>query len=310
MRTLRAVVVGVGRMGRHHARVYADMPDVDLVAIVDPDPVACLEVAREYACVDYDNPVDLCSETDFDLASICTPTVHHHGAAITMILMGAHVLVEKPVAATVPEARDLIASAHQRGVVLAVGHIERCNPIVTEVKRRMDAGDLGDVYRVATRRVGPSPRRIRDVGVAVDLATHDLDVMRYLLDCEPLDCHAMLQHRRHGWMEDGVDALLRFESGAVGVLSCDWLSTAKQRTLAVTGAQGEIVADYIAQEATVYTAPDSCESVTVPREEPLVVELRSFVAACRGESRPAATGEDGLRALEMAIELGEEEGNG
>jgi len=238
-----------------------------------------------------------------DLVSVAVPTSEHFSVAGLTITAGCHVLVEKPIASTITAAEMLIKQAKRFDRILAVGHIERCNPIVSATKALLDAGDLGQVYRITTRRVGPSPQRIRDVGVTVDLATHDLDVMRYLLRSEPLFIQAELQHNAHGGLDDGVAALIRFENGVVGVLECDWLSCAKDRRLTITGSLGVWEANYLTQTAMMRASPTSQASYNVPQEEPLLVELRSFVAAVRGEGRPAATGEDGLRALEMALAI-------
>jgi len=230
------------------------------------------------------------------------PTVHHLKVA-GFALTQCHVLVEKPITHTVEAARALIGIAQEVGHILAVGHIERCNPVVSAVKRHIDAGDLGRIYRISTRRVGPSPVRIRDVGCTVDLLVHDLDVARYLLRSEPLTYHAELLKANHGDYDDAVTAIVRFEDGVIGCFESDWLSSAKQRTLTITGERGVLAANYITQTGTLQYAPGKQENIAVVHEEPLAAELRSFVAAARGEGRPAATGEDGLQALEMAMAI-------
>jgi len=300
---LKAAVIGLGEMGRHHARVYAQMEDVRLVAVCDLDRRGLENVTRTWGAMAYTDMAAMFAECRPDLVTVAVPTVHHLKVA-GFALTQCHVLVEKPITHTVEAARALIGLAQEVGHILAVGHIERCNPVVSAAKHHIDAGcDLGRIYRISTRRVGPSPVRIRDVGVTVDLATHDLDIMRYLLQSEPLFVQAELQHNEHGDYEDSVDALIRFENGVVGVLECDWLSSAKQRTLTITGENGVLLANYITQTGVLQYAPGKQKNIAVVREEPLTVELRSFVAAARGEGRPAATGEDGLQALEMAMAI-------
>ena len=302
MHALKAAVIGLGEMGQHHARVYAQMEDVRLVAVCDSDPTRLENVTRTWGAMTYTDVAVMFAECRPDLVTVAVPTVHHLKVA-GFALTQCHVLVEKPITHTVEAARALIGMAQEVGHILAVGHIERCNPVVSAVKRHIDARDLGRIYRISTRRVGPSPVRIRDVGCTVDLATHDLDVMRYLLQSEPLFVQAELQHNEHGDYEDSVDALIRFENGVVGVLECDWLSSAKQRTLTITGEKGVLAVNYISQTGVLQYAPGDQENIAVVHEEPLTVELRSFAAAVRGEGRPAATGEDGLRALEMALAI-------
>lgn len=302
MDKLKAAVIGIGEMGRHHARVYAQMPDVALVAVADTDEARAQQVTRNWGAKAYTDFRTMIDRERPDIVSVAVPTSGHGVVAWLTLSAAVHTLVEKPIAATVKEAQSLVKRAAMFGCVLAVGHIERCNPIVTEVKRRIDAGDLGRIYRIGARRVGPSPCRIRDVGVTIDLLTHDLDVARYLLDSEPVAYHAELQRNRHGEYEDGVDALVRFDCGAVGVFSADWLSTAKVRQLTMTGERGVISLDYLTQSARLEDG-GGIENILVPHEEPLVVQLRAFAAAARGEGQPAATGEDGLRALEMALAI-------
>ena len=302
MHTLKAAVIGLGEMGQHHARVYAQMEDVRLVSVCDTDARKLENVTRTWGAMAYTDMAVMFAECRPDLVTVAVPTIHHLKVA-GFALTQCHVLVEKPITNTVEAAWALISQAVNLGRILAVGHIERCNPVVSAVKRHIDAGDLGRIYRISTRRVGPSPVRIRDVGCTVDLATHDLDIMRYLLQSEPLFVQAELQHNEHGDYEDSVDALIRFENGVVGVLECDWLSSAKQRTLTITGESGVLSANYITQTGILHRAPGKQENIAVVHEEPLVAELRSFAAAARGESRPAATGEDGLKALAMALRI-------
>jgi len=303
MNSLKAAVIGLGEMGQHHARVYAQMEDVTLVAVCDSDPKRLESITRTWGGKPFVYFAEMLDRARPDLVSVAVPTSEHFQVAGLALTAGCHTLIEKPIAATVRQAEMLIKQAKMFGCTLAVGHIERCNPIVTATKAIIDSGDLGEVYRITTRRVGPSPKRIRDVGCTLDLLTHDLDVARYLLQSEPLFVQAELQRQAHDGLDDGVAALIRFENGVVGVLECDWLSAAKDRRLTITGSAGVWEADYLRQTAMMRASPTSQARFNVPQEEPLLVELRSFVAAVRGEGRPAATGEDGLRALQMALRI-------
>jgi len=301
MDSLRAAVIGIGEMGRHHARVYAELPDVRLVAVADTDAGKLAQITRTWGATAYDDYAKMLCQEKPNLVSVCVPTSAHLRIASTCLLMGCHVLVEKPIASTIEAAEMLIDLAQQQERILAVGHIERCNPIVSAVKRHIDDGDLGTIYRISTRRVGPSPVRIRDVGVTVDLLTHDLDVARYLLQSEPVAYHAELLHANHGGLDDAVTAIVKFENGVIGSFEADWLSAGKQRSLTITGADGIMEADYLTQEAGIQFSSAERVHIGVPYEEPLMVELRSFAAAVRGQGRPAADGLDGLKALQMAL---------
>jgi len=309
MQKLKAAVIGLGEMGQHHARVYAQMDTVGLVAVCDVDSRKLANITRTWGGKPYTSHWQMLRTEQPDLVSVAVPTVAHFKIVSDCLWAGAHVLVEKPITDTIKAAQLLINLAKQQKQILAVGHIERCNPIVAAVKRHIDEGDLGRIYRIGTRRVGPSPERIRDVGCTIDLLTHDLDIARFLLQSEPLAYHAELLHANHGDYDDAVTAIVRFENDIIGSFEADWLSSAKDRVLVITGEQGVLTADYMAQQGVLEFSPSERVQITVPRCEPLRTELEAFAAAARGEGRPAATGQDGLAALRMALQI-LEAGNG
>jgi predicted dehydrogenase len=204
-----------------------------------------------------------------------------------------------------------------------VGHIERFNPAVRELKARLDAGELGRVFQVHARRVGPFPERVRDVGVVLDLAPHDIDVMRYLLGSEITRVHAETEQRINTEHEDMLIGTLRFANGAVGVLDVNWLTPTKIRELSVLGERGMFVVDYLARELTFYendAAPreqpagwparhlkgvseGAVHALHVEKREPLRVELEAFVGAVREGTPPEVTADDGLAAIAVAEAL-------
>jgi UDP-N-acetylglucosamine 3-dehydrogenase len=233
------------------------------------------------------------------------------------------VLVEKPIAATREEAQAMIEAAAAAGRMLTVGHIERFNPAIRELRRRLEAGDLGRIFQISATRLGPFPARIRDVGVVVDLAPHDLDIMRYLVGAEPVRIYAEVERRIHTEHEDLFTGTVRFANGVLGVLNINWLTPMKQRVLTVTGERGMYVADYISQDLVLYanpTAPEALElrdgsaSVTtvtegemtcrdIRREEPLAVELREFARAVRDGAPPPVDPHDAIVALLLARKM-------
>lgn len=179
---LKAAVIGAGAIGRHHVRNYHEIPHVELVGVSDLDEAQVAQIVRNYAGVKgYKDFEKLLDEQKPDLVSICVPTQHHYVVAEQVIARGVHLLIEKPITETVEQAEKLIAQADAAGVTLTVGHIERFNPAIIELKRHLDENRLEKVFRVQARRMGPFPARIRDVGVVIDLATHDLDMIRYVL---------------------------------------------------------------------------------------------------------------------------------
>ena len=176
----RAAVIGVGAMGRHHARVYQEMPDVELVAVADVDPALAQEAARLRGAHAYTDHHAMLEKVQPDLVTVAVPTHIHFQVVLDALEAGCHVLVEKPIASTLEEGRRMIERAAELDRVLAVGHIERYNPAVIELKRRLDNGELGQIFQIHARRLGPFPQRVHDVGVVVDLVPHDVDIMRYL----------------------------------------------------------------------------------------------------------------------------------
>lgn len=324
---LRAGVVGLGMMGRNHVRVYDELlTGVDLVAVADPDPGALRRATTGRAARGYSDPTAMFAEERLDLVSIVAPTSLHLATTLAALSGGANVLVEKPIAADRAEAEAMIAAAAAAGRLLTVGHIERFNPAIRELRRRLGEGELGRIFQIKATRLGPFPARIRDVGVVVDLAPHDLDVMRYLLDSDPVRIYAETEQRIHTDHEDLFNGLIKFANGAVGVLDINWLTPTKRRTLTVTGERGMYVADYINQDLIFYANPDAVhtwenrgEDATGPpissvaegemtrryvrKEEPLAVELAEFAAAVRSGGLPPVDPRDAMVALLLARKM-------
>ena len=189
---------------------------------------------------------------ELDVVSIAVPTVLHREVALAALARGIHVLVEKPIAATVEEADEIIRRAKTSDLTLMVGHVERFNPAVIELKARLDQGELGHVFQVNARRLSPFPAYIRDVGVVMDLATHELDIMRYLLGSEAERIYAETERNLHNLYEDMLSGTIKFENGIVGVLDINWLTPTKVRELRITGQRGMFLVDYLKQDLYFY----------------------------------------------------------
>lgn len=314
---MRAAVIGVGGIGKHHARIYNDLDDVELVAIADIDPVRREAVAGRMKVRGYADAASLLEREHPDLVSIAVPTASHYPVALAAIQRGVHVLIEKPMAASVTEASLLIALAAQAGVTLSVGHVERFNPAVIELKRRLSEGHLGQIFQIQSRRHSPFPEYVHDVGVVMDLATHELDITRYLLGRDPATVYARTLRCIHPAHEDAVMAILNYADGVAALLDVNWLTPTKLRELRVTGQSGMFLVDYISQDLFLYEnsyQPGEWETLAIfrgmaegnvvkfrlIRQEPLRAELAEFVAAVREKRQPSITGQDGLRALELA----------
>ena len=318
--TLRAAVIGAGAMGRHHARVYDALEETVLVGVCDQDAAAADWVAARYRVPQFADHRALLDALQPDIVSVVVPTLRHVAVALDALAAGAHVLVEKPIAPTVADATRLIDAARAQGRVLTVGHVERFNPAIRALRARLMDGALGRVFTIQARRLGPFPARVRDVGVVVDLATHDLDIMRWLVGGEVARVHAETARRIHTEHEDLLCGLLRFAGGEIGLLNINWLTPTKVRELAVTGEGGMFVADYLRQELQFHenvAADRHWESLGVlqgvgegnmtrlhiPQSEPLAEELRAFAAAVGGGTPPVVSGEDGRAALALALAL-------
>jgi predicted dehydrogenase len=275
--------------------------------VADPDPEALRRATHGRAIRGFTDPAEMFAAAELDLVSIVAPTSLHMETTLAALAAGVHVLVEKPIAATRREAERMIAAAADAGRMLTVGHIERFNPAIRELRQRLAAGELGRIFQVHATRLGPFPARIRDVGVVVDLAPHDLDVMRFLLGSDPIRIYAETEQRIHTEHEDLFVGVMKFADGAVGVLDINWLTPTKRRTLSVTGERGMYVADYLDQDLVFYANPAD-DSVAegevvrrhVERREPLAVELEAFARAVRDGGPPPVDPREAMISLLLA----------
>lgn len=307
-------------MGRNHARVYAELENAHLVAVSDVDQDTVDQVAWTYRANGYADYRQMLEREKLDLVTIAVPTRLHAQVACDVMAAGVHVLVEKPIAATVAQGKKMIAQAQAHGVKLTVGHIERFNPAILELKRRLDDEHLGRIFQIHVRRVGPFPPRIEDVGVVVDLATHDLNIMEYLTNSEIKSLFAQTARRIHARHEDLVSGVMRFSNGIIGVLDINWLTPTKIRELMIVGEGGMFQVNYLSQDLYFYEnnfASGNWERLVaiggvregqmikhqVRRVEPLKAELQSFVQAVENDQSPTVSGEEGLRALLLAHEI-------
>ena len=318
-RELRVGLAGLGSMGRNHLRVLGGRSDVRLAAVADPIESALAAAASQVGAQGFDEPLAMISEADLDAVVIAAPTTAHVPLALAAIDRGIAVLVEKPLAATTDEAMRIVAAARETGVPVQVGHVERFNPAVLELGRLIGEGWLSTIYSIASRRAGPFPARIRDVGVTVDLATHDVDILSWIAGERPARVFAETAQRIHATNEDLLFGLLHFPSGATGMLDVNWLTPAKRRQLVVVGEEGMFELDYLTQRLTFTRATDTTNprliggyaptfegevhEVPVVSAEPLASELDAFVGIVRAGGRPVVDAEDGLWAVAVATSL-------
>ncbi|WP_426028928.1 Gfo/Idh/MocA family protein [Brevundimonas sp. TWP2-3-4b2] len=303
---LKVGVAGVGVMGRNHARVLSDIRDFDLTAVFDPDAATAQGIAGLYDATAFTRAEDFIA-AGLDAAVVSTPNRHHAELGVALLEAGVHVLVEKPIAATVADAQALIDAAKANDRVLMVGQVERFNPAVDAVKRAID-GD--DIISIQITRVGPFPPRMGEVGVVIDLAVHDIDIIRHLTDSEIVEVQPQLA-RTKADREDTALLQFRLANGTIAHITTNWVTPYKVRTLQVATASKFVVADLITRQVTEYFGqqPDGSyqtRAVNSWPAEPLKKELEAFAHAIRTGEPPAVTGEDGLRNLEVALRcLGE-----
>ena len=313
-------VIGVGSMGHNHVRVYAEMDSSNLIAVADVNAEAAERVGRAYRLNAYTDYREMLAREKLDLVSVAVPTRLHRQVVEDAINAGVHVLVEKPIAATVKEGEEMIALAERKGVKLTVGHIERFNPAILELKHRLDEEQLGRIFQIHVRRTGPFPPRVEDVGVVIDLATHDLNIVEYLTGSQIRSLFAETERRIHAKYEDLVSAVMRFRNGTIGVLDINWLTPTKIRELSIVGERGMFLVNYLSQDLYFYEnnfASGNWERLVaiggvregqmikhqVRRVEPLKAELQSFVEAVTNDTPPLVSGAEALRALMLAQKL-------
>ena len=310
----RGAVLGLGMMGRHHARILQSTGRVAFAGAVDPEGDrfgAVADPALVFASV-----AALLARGAPDFAVVAVPTEEHLAAVQELAEAGVHVLIEKPLATSVAEGREIIGICERAGVHAGVGFVERCNPALLDLRTRVQAGQLGDVFLIATERVGPFPNRIRDVGVVKDLATHDLDLVRWLGGSPIERLAAQTQHRMGREQEDLVLVTGRLASSVSFNTVVDWLSPTKVRRTRVLGELGMLVADTLTSDLTFYAngetssewgAAQAMRGVSegdatryaLARREPLLVELEAFLDLLGGD--PSARVVSLAEGLEAAV---------
>ena len=313
MAALRAGLIGLGMMGRHHARVLSSLEGVELVAVADPggDPHGVAGSRPLLA------NVEELIEAGLDYCMVAVPTVYHEPVGLALAEAGVHAMIEKPLAQDTPSAQRLADTFEGKGLVGAVGHIERYNPALQSLRKRLESGELGDVYQVVTRRQGPFPARIADVGVVKDLATHDIDLTAWVTQQAFTSVAARTAFKSGREHEDLVAVVGQLADGTVTNHLVNWLSPLKERVTIVTGDKGTFVADTLTADLTFYangqirtTWDDIAQfrGVTegdvvryaIAKPEPLRVEHENFRDAVLGKDADIVTMRQGLATVAVA----------
>lgn len=298
MNKVNVGVIGVGAMGHNHARVYSKLENANLMAVSDLLKSKAEEVSNEYKVKGFVDYNDILKMPEIEAISVCVPTTHHFNVVMDAIEHGKHVLVEKPIAFTLREAKTMVKAAKDEGVKLATGHVERFNPAVEKTKELIKNDVIGEVVSASAKRVGPFPPRIKDVGVTIDLAIHEVDIMFYLFESPVSRVYANMGSKLEKCeYEDHAEIMSKFKNGIIGMLEVNWLTPYKKRKLEITGVDGIIAIDYIDQSINVYGK--STQNVDIPYKEPLKEELGSFLHAVKNNEDPKITGEDGIYSLKV-----------
>jgi len=310
---LRAGLVGLGAMGRNHARILASLDGVELVGAAD----AVVDDSRVSHGAPIVKDVEGLIALRPDYVVVAAPTATHEEIGLQLAGAGVHALIEKPLAPSVDGARRLVDAFESAGLVGGVGHIERYNPSLQSLRTRLAAGDLGEVYQVVTRRQGPFPGRIADVGVVKDLATHDIDLTAWVTGQQYVSVAAQVARRSGREHEDLVAVVGELDGGTVVNHLVNWLSPLKERSTVVTGEKGAFIADTLTADLTFHAngavrtewdAVSAFRGVTegdvtrfaIPKREPLLVEHEQFRDAVLGKSADIVTLAQGMRTVEVA----------
>lgn len=296
MRSVRIAVVGCGRWGLAHARTLKEVEGAELVAVSDVDPGRARAAGARYGVEWLTDNEELFKKPGLDAVTICTPPSTHAEVALSAIKHGLDLLVEKPLATTSEDALRVARAAEEEGVGLMVGHIERFNPAVRAAKSALEGGRVGRPVALHSRRTSEPPS-YSDVGVVLDLAVHDIDVVRYLLGEEPSEVYAVASRLRRAH-EDYACLILKSPSAAV-LVEASWTSPRKERSLAVYCSGGAIYLDYASQRLTIED-PSGSFTPSLRQEELLKAELQSFVSSLLSGVRPEVDGVDGYRAVCVA----------
>lgn len=302
---IRLGVVGVGGIGRNHARILAELDDVEVGGIYDADTERCQAVADEFGVRALGSLDELIESVD--AATVATPTIYHREVGEALLNAGKHVLIEKPIAPTLDDSRALVDLAKEKNLVLQVGHIERFNPVMNELERK-----LSEAKFIEAHRLSPFPNRSVDIGVILDLMIHDLEIVLHLVKSPVVSIDAVgipvLTHR-----EDIANARLRFENGCVANITASRISPERMRKIRVFQGDGYLSLDYQEQAGEFYSKNGleiARNEVAVERDEPLKLELADFVDCARHGRQPKVSGQEGMAALDLALEITEMVENG
>ena len=317
---IKAAVIGCGSMGQNHIRNYAEIDDVDLVAVCDVDLERARKFSKKYGCKAYDNYLEMINKEKPDVVSVVVPTKLHKKVAVDVLNKKVNILLEKPIAPNIKDAEEIINAAKKNKVKLMIGHIERFNPAVIEAKQRILNKELGKLIEITAVRVGPFAARIRDVGVITDLTIHDIDTVKFLTESKIKEVYGFTSSKINSDREDLFFGLARFDNGIVASFQTNWMTPTKIRETRIVGEKGMFKIDYLTQDLYFYenayfnnvpTYDEVLRGVLegkmvkykINKIEPLRNEILHFIDAVKHNKEPAVSGEVGLEKLRVALKF-------
>jgi len=314
---LNTAVIGVGNMGRHHARVYSQLDGVNLVAVADPDKKNGQDTASKYGCRYYDDYREMLTKEKIDAVSSAVPTSLHRTVALFCIRKGIPILIEKPIADSVEAARDIIRLSKKLHVPICIGHIERFNPAIQKLKELIDKDRFGRIISINSKRVGLFPPQIKDTDVIIDLAVHDIDICNFLIGRHCTTVSARAGKALNSKRFDYADIILGY-NGIDVTIQVNWITPVKVRALSLTGTKGYAELNYLNQTLKIYKSnyektfdsygdyivkfgtPDA-EELNLSGAEPLRLEIENFIDHVRTGNSNIVTARDGLNSLTIAL---------
>lgn len=321
---LKIAVVGIGNMGKHHARIYSELQNAELVAVCDLNKKFGKELADKYNCKFYEDYHEMIKKEELDAVSIAVPTSSHKKIAVDFLNQKIHVLLEKPICNKLSDAEEIIKTAKQNNVKLLIGHIERYNPAIVKVKELIKGGFFGEVISIDAKRVGSYPSQIKDSDVILDVAIHDIDIINFLYESFPNNVSANNGNAFGGNKADYVDILMEYGDKS-GSIQCNWVTPVKIRNLTVTGTKGYAELNYMTQELKLFESEvvktfddfgdfivkfgnPTTTNISIQKEEPLKIELINFINAIETNEKLKITPEEAKKALEIVLMISDKRG--
>ena len=299
MKKIDVAVIGTGFWGRNHARVYGELESTELVAICDVNRERAKAVAEKFGVKAYISSSRMLKNEAIEAVSVCTWSTKLAQEALKALKAGKHVLVEKPMANNTKQAKKLLETAEKSKLHLTVGFLMRFIPGLQYIRESVENKKLGKLVCATAKRVSQWPERIGDVGVVKDTAIHDIDVMRYISNEDPISVYAKTGSMRHRKFEDYAQIMLTYEDGESAFIESNWITPYKTRSLTVTGSEAIMRLDYITQELWIEDPKENVQP-RYPWQEPLKLELQHFADCISEKKKPLVTGVDGLKALKIA----------